>query len=150
MKTIFIGTSEFARIILEKMIQNKYLPVLVVTAPDKPVGRKKIITPSPVKILAKKHNIKIIQPTKIKDCYLEIKNLKPELGILASFGKIIPLEILNIPKYNFINIHPSLLPKYRGPSPIQTAILNGDQETGITIIKMTEKIDEDQLFQVKN
>jgi methionyl-tRNA formyltransferase len=134
MKIIFMGTPEFGAIILEKLAQSEYEPVLVITAPDKPVGRKQIITPSPVKVIAQKYNISVEQPEKIK-------NLKPDLIIVAAYGKILPEEILEIPKYGCLNVHPSLLPKYRGPSPIQSVILNGDKKTGVTIILMDEKID---------
>lgn len=140
-RIIFFGTPEFAAIILEKMIENDLIPVAAVTAPDKPVGRKQILTPSPVKVLAEKYKIPILQPEKIRNLKLEIRNLKPDLIILAAYGQIIPKEILEIPKYDSLNIHPSLLPKYRGPSPIQTAILNGDEKTGLTIILMDEKMD---------
>ncbi|HUS49951.1 MAG TPA: methionyl-tRNA formyltransferase [Candidatus Paceibacterota bacterium] len=141
MKIIFIGTPQFGAIILEGLARNNYKPVLVITAPDKPVGRKQILTPSEVKKLARKYNIPIIQPQKIENCELEIENLRPDLIISASYGQIIPKEILKIPKYGSLNVHPSLLPKYRGPSPIQQAILNGDKKTGITIYLMDEKID---------
>jgi len=152
LKIIFFGTPRFGATILEGLIKNNYKPVLVITAPDKPVGRKQIITPSPVKIMAQKYNILVEQPKKIKNlketlwgvrlrASKKIKNLKPDLGIVAAYGYIIPQEILSIPKYGFLNVHPSLLPKHRGASPIQTAILNGDKETGVTIILMDEKMD---------
>lgn len=140
-KIIFIGTPEFGAIILEKLIKSKYQPVLVVTGQDKPVGRKQILTPPPTKILAQKYKIPVLQPTKIENLKLEIENLKPDLGIVAAYGQIIPKDILDLPKYGFINVHPSLLPKYRGPSPIQAAILNGDKKTGVTIMLMDKKID---------
>lgn len=141
LKMIFVGTSEFGAIILEKMIKAGYRPILVITMPDKPVGRKQIITPPLVKLIAQKYDLPIEQPEKIKDLKPKIENLNPDLIIVADYGQIIPKEILDLPKYGCLNIHPSLLPKYRGPSPIQATILNGDKETGVTIIKMTEKID---------
>ncbi len=140
-KIIFLGTPKFGAIILEGIIKNNYRPVLVVTSPDKPVGRKQVLTPSPVKIIAQKYNIPLIQPSKIKNSKSEIENIKPDLIILAAYGQILPREILETPKFGCLNIHPSLLPKYRGASPIQSAILNNDQETGITIILMDERID---------
>ncbi len=147
-KIIFFGTSEFGAIILEGLISGGYRPVLVITAADKPVGRKQIFTPPPVKTTAQKYNIPLLQPEILTNCKLpalpagrQTKNYKPDLIIAAAYGKIIPKEILEIPKYGCLNVHPSLLPKYRGPSPIQTAILNGDKETGTTIILMDEKID---------
>jgi len=140
-KIIFIGTSEFGAIILDKLAKNDFKPILVITTPDKPVGRKQVLTPSPVKVMAQKRKIPVEQPDKIRNLKLEIRNLKPDLGIVAAYGNLIPKDILDIPKYGFINVHPSLLPKYRGPSPIQTAILNGDKETGVSIILMDEKMD---------
>lgn len=146
LKIVYIGTPEFSAVILKKLIQNGYAPVLVVTAPDKPVGRKQIITPPSVKILAQKNNIQVLQTEKIKNCQSKIENFQPDLGILAAFGQIVPKNILNIPKYGFLNVHPSLLPKFRGPSPIQSAILNGDEETGVTIMLMNEKLDEGDII----
>jgi methionyl-tRNA formyltransferase len=141
MKIIFWGTPEFAAVILDSLISNDYKPIAVVTAPDKPVGRKHILTPSPVKELAKKYGIAILQPEKAENARLEIINLRPELMIVAAYGEIIPKNIIEIPKYGSLNLHPSLLPKYRGASPIQAAILNGDQEIGTTIMLMDEKMD---------
>ncbi len=141
LKIIFFGTPDFGVIILEELIKNNYNPVLVITAPDKPVGRKHVLTPPPVKKIAEKYNVIVTQPEKIKEVAIEIKNLNPDLIICAAYGQIIPKEILEIPKHGCLNIHPSLLPKYRGASPIQTVILNGDKETGVTIILMDEKMD---------
>lgn len=141
-KTIFIGTSEFAIPILEKIIREPQFDVCcVITAPDKPVGRKKEITPPPIKTAALKNNLPVLQPKKISEIGGEILKLKPDLIITASYGQIIPKNILDIPQFGCINIHPSLLPKYRGPSPIQTVILNDDKHTGITIMLMNEKMD---------
>jgi methionyl-tRNA formyltransferase len=141
LKIVFMGTPEFGAIILEGLCKTDFKPILVVTAPDKPVGRKQILTPSPVKVIAQKYNIPVTQPEKILDLKSEILNLKSDLIVVAAYGQIIPKEILEIPKHGCLNIHPSLLPKYRGPSPIQAAILNGDKETGVTIILMDEKMD---------
>jgi methionyl-tRNA formyltransferase len=142
MKIIFIGTSKFAAIILEKLIGSTNQPFLVISAPDKAVGRKQIITPPPVAVLAQKHNIPLAQPKKIAEAMEEIKKLSPDLIILAAYGQIIPEAILTIPKYGSINVHPSLLPLWRGASPIQYAILNGDKRTGVTIMRMTAGLDE--------
>ncbi len=141
LKIIFIGTSEFGAIILEELCKSKHKPILVVTVPDKPVSRKQILTPSPVKLMAQKYNIPIEQPERIENCKLKIENLKPGLIVVAAYGEIIPKEILEIPKNGSLNVHPSLLPKYRGPAPIQYAILNGDKETGVTIILVDKKMD---------
>jgi len=141
-KIIFIGTPNFGAIVLEGLIQKNYKPILVIAAPDKPVGREQILTPPPVKVIAQKYQIPIEQPVKIRNFKLEIENLKPDLIIVAAYNQILPSNILEIPKYGCLNVHPSLLPKHRGASPIQQAILNGDKETGTTIILMNEKIDE--------
>ncbi len=141
LKIIFMGTPEFGAIILKGLIKNDYKPILVITPPDKPVGRKQILTPPPVKLVAQKYKISIEQPEKVPSFKLQVSSLKPDLIICAAYGQIIPQEILKIPKYGCLNIHPSLLPKYRGPSPIQNTILNGDKETGITIILIDEKMD---------
>ncbi len=144
MKYIFFGTPEFAAIVLEKLITAGYIPEAVVCNPDEPVGRKQILTPPPVKILAEKFNISILQPEKLRnnlEFSNQLKKLKLDLAIVAAYGKIISKEILDIPVYGFINIHGSILPVYRGASPIQNAILNGDAETGITLIKLDEEMD---------
>jgi len=144
---VFFGTPDFVLPILDTLSQH-YRIVAVVTAPDTVQGRKKILTPTPVKQFALKENIPVLQPKKLtkEDWELEIRNLKleiptPDLFVVAAYGKIIPKAILDIPKCGALNIHPSLLPKYRGPSPIQSALLNGDKTTGVTIIKMDEKMD---------
>jgi methionyl-tRNA formyltransferase len=141
LKIIFVGTPEFGAIILDKLIQNNLKPVLVITAPDKPVGRKQVITPPPVKVIAQKYNLPISQPQKIGHAMSKLRDIEPGLIIVAAYSQIIPKNILDIPKFGCLNVHPSLLPKYRGPSPIQAAILNGDKETGVTIILMDEKMD---------
>lgn len=139
MKIVFLGTPEFGAVVLERLCKANLKPVLVVTAPDKPVGRKHILTPPPAKIIAERYKIPIIQPKNILDSKFQI--LDSDLVVVAAFGQILPKEILEIPKYGCLNVHASLLPKYRGPSPIQCAILNGEKETGATIILMDEKID---------
>jgi methionyl-tRNA formyltransferase len=145
-KIIFFGTPKFAEIILEKIIKSdNYEIIAVVTASDEPVGRKQILTASPVKIFAEKNVVKVLQPEKLdEEFYNRLKAVchsEADLFITAAYGKIIPKNILDLPKFGCINIHPSLLPKYRGASPIQSALLNGDKETGITIMKMDEKMD---------
>jgi methionyl-tRNA formyltransferase len=138
MKIVFMGTPDYAEIILENLIK-RYEVVAVYTQPDKPVGRKKILTPPPVKVLAKKNNIKVIQPSNLKNEAENIKNLNPDFIVVAAFGQILPKEILEI--VPCINLHASLLPKYRGASPIQSAILNGDKFTGVTAMKMDVGLD---------
>jgi len=136
-----MGTPKFGAIILEKLADSRYKPILVVTETDKPVGRKKVLTPPPVKVVAEKYEIPVLQPEKIRNSESEIRNLKPDLIIVAAYGKILPEEILEIPKYGCLNVHPSLLPRWRGPSPVQFAILNGDTDSGVTIMKIAEKVD---------
>ena len=137
-----MGTPEFGAIILEELSKSDFKPILVITELDKPVGRKQILSSPPVKIVAEKYNIPILQPEKLQVTSCELQELKPDLIIIAAYGQILPKEILDIPKQGCLNIHPSLLPKYRGPSPLQFTILNGAKETGVTIIKMDEKIDQ--------
>ena len=141
MKFIFFGTPEFAAIILEKLIKAELMPEAVICNPDKPTGRKQIITPPLVKVLAQKYGLTVYQPKDKTELLEIVKNLQPDLAVTAAFGMIFPKEILEIPKYGFINVHPSLLPKYRGPTPIQTAILNGDKETGVSLFLIDEEMD---------
>ncbi|MBI2042529.1 MAG: methionyl-tRNA formyltransferase [Candidatus Nealsonbacteria bacterium] len=141
MKIIFLGTSKFGSIILEKMANSGYSPALVITAPDKPSGRKQIVTPPPVKITAGHYEFKINQPERVRHIETEIRNAKPDLIVTAAYGQILPQEILDIPQFGCLNVHPSLLPKYRGASPVQHAILSGGKETGVTIILMDAIMD---------
>ncbi|OGY24392.1 MAG: hypothetical protein A2Y57_04105, partial [Candidatus Woykebacteria bacterium RBG_13_40_7b] len=146
-KIVFFGTPPFSVTILRKLIGNTIVGdlqlSLVVTSPDKQSGRNQKPTPSPVKELALKYNLKVETPENLKDKSFisSLSSLTPDLIVLASYGKIVPKEILDIPKFGSLNVHPSLLPKYRGPSPIQTAILNGDEGTGVSIMLMEDKVD---------
>ncbi|MBI2041444.1 MAG: methionyl-tRNA formyltransferase [Candidatus Nealsonbacteria bacterium] len=148
-KIVFIGTPEFGATVLERLIRGGFPPVLVITETDKPSGRKQIVTPPPVKITAQKYDIQIEQPEKILNLKSLILNLHPDLIIVAAYGQILPKEILEIPKYGCLNVHPSLLPKYRGATPVQSAILNGDKETGVTIMLMDEGIDTGPILSQK-
>lgn len=148
-KIIFFGTADFAVPTLEALVKEGYTVVAIITTPDRLAGRKQILTPPPVKVAAQKLGLKIFQPEKLRDnpdLVEKLKNLNPGIGILAAYGKLIPSEIFNLPRYGILVLHPSLLPKYRGPSPVQTAILNGDKETGITIIKMDEEMDHGDII----
>ena len=138
-KIVFWGTSDFAIPSLRSLIDSGYSVLAVITNPDKPAGRKKILTPPPVKVLAQKYNIPVLQPVSLSDYGLP--PITYNLFIVAAYGKIIPKEILNLPRYGALNIHPSLLPRWRGSSPIQYTILKGDTETGVTIMIIDERID---------
>jgi methionyl-tRNA formyltransferase len=141
-RVIFMGTPEFALLGLRRLIAVPDFDIVgVYTQPDKPVGRRQELTASPVKELALKHNIKVFQPAKINLEMENIKNLKPDLIIVIAYGKIIPQAILDIPTKGCINIHASLLPKYRGAACLNAPILNGDAETGVTIMKMEAGLD---------
>lgn len=143
MDIIFMGTPDFAVPCLEKLIDAGHNVKAVFTQPDKPVGRKQILTPPDVKVCALEHNIPVYQPEKIKGSNtLEIiQEINPQVIIVVAYGKILPKEILNSAKYGCINVHASLLPYYRGAAPIQWAVLNGDKETGVTIMQMDEGLD---------
>lgn len=135
-----MGTPNFSVPILEALIEN-YDVVGVVTQPDKEVGRKKVLTPSPVKQVALRHNIRVFQPQNIRKECQSIMDLYPDLIVTAAYGQIVGTKLLNCPKYRSINVHGSLLPKYRGGAPIQRSILNGDTKTGITIMYMEKTMD---------
>lgn len=136
-----MGTPDFAVPVLESLINQGYDIDLVVTQPDRPRGRKKVLTPPPVKVAAEEHNIPVFQPEKIKDDYEEISKRNPDLIITAAFGQILPKGLLDIPQYGAINVHASLLPALRGGAPIHYAILKGHKKTGISIMYMAEKLD---------
>ncbi|MDP1629031.1 MAG: methionyl-tRNA formyltransferase [bacterium] len=141
-KILFLGTPEFAVPLLEALIKAKYSILGVITGLDKPVGRKQILTPPSVKIAAEKHDLPVYQPQNKTELLEIMRKLHPDLAVVAAFGMIFSKEILEIPKYGFLNVHASLLPRWRGPSPIQAAILNGDAETGVTLMLINEKMDE--------
>lgn len=145
LKIVFMGTPMFSVPILEALIE-KYDVIGVVTQPDKEVGRKRILTPTPVKECALKHNIPVYQPKKIRKEYQEIMALNPDIIITAAYGQIVGMELLNSPKYRSINVHGSLLPKYRGGAPIQRSIMNGDKYTGITIMYMEKGMDSGDIL----
>jgi methionyl-tRNA formyltransferase len=134
----FFGTPDVASETLEILKEKGYLPSLIITSPDRPQGRKMLVTPPPVKVWAEENNIRYVQPEKLTQ--EEIKG-EFDLFIVVAYGKIIPEVILNMPKLGSINVHYSLLPKYRGASPVESAILNGDTETGVSIQKMIYKMD---------
>ncbi|RAL26118.1 methionyl-tRNA formyltransferase [Thermoflavimicrobium daqui] len=142
-RIVFMGTPEFAVPSLEMLIKEKYDVIAVVTQPDRPKGRKKILTPPPVKEVAQKYQIPVYQPERIRkpEEMQKILDLKPDLIVTAAFGQILPKEILETPRFGCINVHASLLPKYRGGAPIHKAIMEGEKVTGVTIMYMVEKLD---------
>jgi methionyl-tRNA formyltransferase len=147
MKIIFFGTPEFAVKTLESLHASTNIKVeLVVTQPDKAVGRKKIITPPPVKAKADELGIKTIQPKNKKELEDNLKEISADFFVVVAFGMILTPKTLKIPKYGSINLHASLLPNYRGASPIQEALLHGDKETGITIMKMDKELDHGPIY----
>lgn len=139
-RVVFMGTPSFAVPILEGLI-DRYNVVMVVCQPDRKKNRKGEVVKPDTKILAESKGIKVFQPIKVRDDYQEIIDMKPDIIITCAYGQIIPEEILNYPKYGCINVHGSLLPKLRGGAPIHWAIINGDKETGITVMSMSKKMD---------
>lgn len=136
---VFFGSSHFSVFFLDALKNRGVLPALIVSTPDKPQGRKLILAPTPVSVWAKENNIPLITPASLK---IEIPELNGfDLFIVASYGKIIPQMVLDIPKHGVLNIHPSLLPKYRGPSPIQSAMIADDKNTGVSIMKLDAEMD---------
>lgn len=150
MRIIFMGTSSFGVPILKKLIDLKKNIVAVVTQPDRPSGRGKKTQPSPIKTVAMQSDLNVIQPEDINDknTISEIRRLQPDLIILVAYGQILSSQVLKLPSKGCLNIHPSLLPKYKGPAPINWTLIKGEEETGITFLFMNEKIDAgDVIFQ---
>ncbi len=143
LKIVFMGTPEFSLPSLKAIFEKGYEILAVVTQPDRPKGRGRKVQPPPVKVLAEELGLPVIQPEDAseKDFIEKIRSLKPDLIVVVAYGQILKKELLEIPHLGAINAHPSLLPKYRGASPIQWAIMNNESETGVTIIRMTEKMD---------
>lgn len=143
MNIVFMGTPEFAAVTLTSLLTSKHHIIAVFTQPDKPVGRKLILTPSPVKMLAQQHKIPMFCPSTLKseEILTRLKALQPDVIVVAAYGMLLPKQILELPKFGCINVHASLLPKYRGAAPIQWSLINGESETGITIMLMEEKLD---------
>ena len=143
MKVVYMGTPDFAVPPLEALVKSGYEVAAVVTQPDKPKGRGKTLMPTPVKEEALKHEIPVYQPQKVRDPeFAEIlEKIAPDIIVVAAFGQIIPKKILDLPKFGCINIHASLLPKYRGAAPIQQAVIDGEKESGVTIMRMGTGLD---------
>ncbi|KAB7708005.1 methionyl-tRNA formyltransferase [Bacillus aerolatus] len=140
---VFMGTPDFSVPVLSTLIKDGYSILSVVTQPDRPVGRKRVLTPPPVKVEALKHHIPVLQPENLKSSeeLQQIIDLEPDVIVTAAYGQILPKELLDAPKFGCINVHASLLPELRGGAPIHYSILQGKEKTGITIMYMAEKLD---------
>ncbi len=149
MRIVFMGTPDYAAVTLQKLIDEKYDLLAVFAQPDKPVGRKQILTPPETKVLAQKYDIPVYQPKTLRDgeAYNILKELNPDAIVVVAYGKILPKEILDLPKYGCINGHASLLPKLRGSAPIQWSIVNGEKQTGITTMQMDEGMDTGDILE---
>jgi len=150
MQVVFMGTPDFAVPALQALLRNNYEIAAVVTQPDKPGGRGKKLRPSPVKVAALAAGLAVYQPAKVRepDFIKVLRELNPDIIVVAAFGQILPAEILELPQYGCINVHASLLPAYRGAAPIHRAIINGEQQTGVTIMQMDTGLDTgDMLLQ---
>lgn len=150
MKLVFMGTPDFAVPCLEELIKAGHEIVGVFTQPDKPVGRKRVMTPPPVKVCAKKNGITVYQPDSVRteECLSLMKELNPDCVVVVAYGKIIPSDMLKLPKLGFVNVHGSLLPKYRGAAPIQWSIIDGEKKTGVTTMQMDDGIDTGDMLEV--
>lgn len=150
MNVIFMGTPDFAVPCLQKLIKNHNV-IAVFSQPDKPVGRKQVLMPTPVKACAIEHNIDVFQPTSLKndDIAAQIENMNADVIVVVAYGKILPKRILEAAKYGCINVHASLLPKYRGAAPIQWSVINGDKETGVTVMQMDEGLDTGDILRIE-
>lgn len=149
MKTIFMGTPDFAARALEAIIKKGHEVVAVYTQPDKPKGRSKKLIPSEVKVMAEKYDIPVYQPVKLREAenVEKIKEIDPEIIVVAAYGQILPLSILEIPEFGCVNIHASLLPKYRGAAPIERCIIDGEEKTGVTTMYMAEGLDTGDMIE---
>jgi methionyl-tRNA formyltransferase len=141
-----MGTPEISAPILEALIQDGYNVVALITNEDKAVGRKKILEPTPTKVVALKYGIPVYQPHRIRLDYQWLSSLNPDVIVCMAYGQLVPNEVLNMPKYGCINLHGSLLPKLRGAAPIQRAIMEGDKLTGITLMQMVDKMDAGLMY----
>lgn len=149
MKIVFMGTPDYAVKTLEALLKTEHEILAVFAQPDKPVGRKQVLTPPPVKVCAMENNIPVFQPNSVKDgkSYEILKELNPDVIVVVAYGKILPKEILGLAKYGCVNGHASLLPKYRGASPIQWCIVQGETETGVTTMLMDEGMDTGDILE---
>ena len=148
-RVVFMGTPSYSVPVLEMLIENTTV-VGVITQPDKYIGRKKILTPCPVKENALEHDILVLSPSDLKEEYNAIIDLNPDIIITCAYGQILPVELIEFPKYKTINVHASLLPKYRGGAPIERAIINGEKETGITIMYTDKNLDSGDIIEKRS
>ncbi len=146
MKIVFMGTATFSQAVLEKLIENNYPISLVVTQPDRLVGRKKQFKMPEVKEVALKYGIEVFQPSKLSKDNQPIIDINPDLIITAAYGQMVPSKVLNVPRLGCINVHASLLPLYRGGAPVHKAIIDGQEETGVTIMYMEKKMDSGNII----
>ena len=145
-RIIFMGTPSISAKVLEGLILNGYHVVAVIAQPDRPVGRKKILEPVPTKVVAEKYNIPVYQPIKIRKEYEFVNELRPDVIVTLAYGQIVPQGLLDIPKLGCINLHGSLLPKYRGAAPIQYALINNEKKTGMTLMRMVKEMDAGVMY----
>lgn len=148
MRVVFFGTPQFAVPSLEQLIQSAHDVVGVVTQPDRPRGRGQKVTDAPVKVTAVQHGLPVFQPARLRDPEVKetLTRWAPELGVVAAYGKILPENVLNLPRFGMINVHASLLPRYRGAAPVQRAVIDGMPETGVTIMRMVLDLDAGGMF----
>lgn len=148
MRIVFMGTPDFAEVSLKKLLDEGFDVVGVFTQPDKPQGRKMELTASPVKTLALKHDLPVFQPAKMRDgtALAAMQSLEPDILVVVAYGRILPDDILAVPKYGAVNVHGSLLPKYRGAAPIQWSVLNGDEKAGVTTMYLASAMDSGDLI----
>jgi len=148
MRVVFFGTPQFAVPSLEQLIQSAHDVVGVVTQPDRPRGRGQKVTDAPVKVTAVQHGLPVFQPARLRDPEVKetLTRWAPELGVVAAYGKLLPESVLNLPRFGMINVHASLLPRYRGAAPVQRAVIDGMPESGVTIMRMVLDLDAGGMF----
>ncbi|MDE8039124.1 methionyl-tRNA formyltransferase, partial [Erysipelothrix rhusiopathiae] len=146
MRVMFMGTTHFSCVVLQQLLDDGYDVVAVVTQPDRPFGRKKVLKAPPVKELAIEHQITVIQPIKIKESIEDVLAFEPDLVVTCAYGQIVPKAILDYPKFLCLNVHASLLPKFRGGAPIHWSIIRGEKETGVTLMRMDVGMDSGDML----
>ena len=149
MRIVYMGTPEMSAEVLEVLLEEGFNVVALIAQEDKPVGRKGVLEAVPTKKVALQHNIPVFQPHRIRKEFAFVKGLKPDLILTMAYGQIIPHELLEIPAYGCLNLHGSILPKYRGAAPIQRAIWNGETETGVTLMEMVDEMDAGKMYAIE-